>query len=246
MAQNGLHGLIGLTLTRMTSKDAHEPGSAIVAKSFAYGFVTGNVLPDVDLAALGITYLFDSKLAMRMHRTATHSLITIAIVTLLGLLLSTTKGGKSYFRGLGTGMLVHSFVDIFLWLSSIDILWPLGSFGFRSEINLWANVKIPPLWNNFLGATDFLMVALFFGYLTKMARRHETNLDFLPKLRAFTAFHYVCFVMYMGLSFFLGRTLFDIAQYGVIILISLPMTWIAVRGSKPTIERLGVSATGYR
>lgn len=245
MAQNGLHGLIGLTLTRATGKTAHEPGKAIVAKSFTYGFVTGNVLPDIDLVALGVTYLFDSELAMRMHRTATHSVLTIAVVTLSGILLSTTKGGRSYFRGLGTGMLVHSFVDIFLWLSSIDILWPLGHFGFRSEINLWTNVKIPPLWNNLLGATDFLMVALFFGYLSNLARRYETNHAFLPKLRVFIAFHYVCFVIYIGLSFFLSRTLFDIAQYGVIILISIPMTWITVRGSKPTIERLGVSAGGY-
>jgi hypothetical protein len=143
-------------------------------------------------------------------------------------------------------MLVHSFVDIFLWLSSIDILWPLGSFGVRSQINLWANVKVPPLWNNFLGATDFLFVALFFGYLTKLARRQESNPSFLPRLRAFTAFHYVCFVMYMGLSFFLDRTMFDIVQYGVIILVSLPMTWIAIRGSKPTTERTGLSSIGYR
>jgi len=246
LAQNGLHGLIGLTLVKITSKDAHEPASAITAKSFAYGFVTGNVVPDIDLAVLGVTYLFDSQLAMRMHRTATHSVLIIAAVTLLGVLLSTTKGGKAYFRGLGTGMLVHSFVDIFMWFSSIDILWPLGHFGLKSEINLWANVTLPPLWGNFLGASDFLLVALFFGYLIRLARRYETNLSFLPKLRAFTAFHYVCFVMYVGLSFFVGRTIFEIAQYAVIILVSLPMTWIAVRGSKPTIERLGVSSLGYR
>ncbi len=246
MAQSGLHGLIGATLTKITGKDASEPGRAIVAKSSAYGFVIGSVWPDVDLAALAVTYLFDSKLAMRMHRTATHSLLIIGLITLLGIMFSTTKGGKSFFKGLGTGMALHSVVDIFLWLAGVDILWPLGQFGIRSEVNLWAKVKIPPLWNNFLGAGDFLAMALFYGYLIRQARTHETNPGFLSKLRAFMAFQYVCFILYMGLSFFLSRTLFDIAQYAVVVLVNLPMTWIAIRGSKPTIERLGVSSIGYR
>ncbi|MGE5580860.1 MAG: metal-dependent hydrolase [Bacillota bacterium] len=246
MAQNGLHGIMGLTLARITSKEAREPGLAITARSSAYGFVMGNVLPDIDLIALGVTYLFDSRLAMKMHRSATHSIFTIALVTFLGMLLSTTRGGKAFFRGLGTGMLCHSFVDIFLWLSSIDILWPLGYFGVRSEINLWTGIKVPPLWNNFLGATDFLMVALFFGYLIRLSRKYETNTRLLPRLRAFAAFHWVCFPIYLGLSFFLSRTMFDIVQYSVIIVVSIPMTWMAVVGSRPTIERLGVSSIGYR
>ena len=246
MAQSGLHGLIGVAVARMTSKEAPEPGRSIAAKSFAYGFVTGNVLPDIDLAALAVTYLFDSKLAMRMHRTATHSLVVIGIVTLLGVLLSTTRGGKSYFKGLGAGMALHTLVDIFLWFSGVDILWPLGSFGVRSEINLWANVKLPPLWNNLLGSTDFLMMALFYGLLMKLSRRYETNVGFLRKLAAFKTFHYVSFLVYVVLSFFLARNLFDIAQYAVIVLVSLPMTWITIRGSKPTLERLGLSSAAYR
>ena len=246
MAQNGLHGLIGTAVTRMTAKQASEPGRAIAAKSFAYGFVTGNVLPDIDLAALAVMYLFDAKLAMRMHRTATHSLVVIAVVTLLGVLLSTTKGGRSYFKGLGAGMTLHSLVDIFLWFSGVDILWPLGRFGLKSEINLWTNVKIPPVWNNLLGSTDFLMMALFYGLLIRLARKYETNVGFLRKLGIFEKFHYLCFFLYVALSFFLTRALFDVAQYAVVVLVSLPMTWITIRGSKPTLERLGLSAAGYR
>jgi len=245
VAQNGLHGIIGLNLARITSKETREPGAAITARSFAYGFVMGNVLPDIDLVALGVTYLFDSRLAMKMHRSVTHSIFTIALVTFLGVLLSATKGGKAFYRGLGTGMMCHSFIDIFLWLSAIDILWPLGYFGVRSEINLWTGIKIPPLWNNLLGSTDFLMVAVFFGYLGRLARKYETNTGLLPRLKAFTVFHWLCFTVYVVLSFFLDRVTFDIVQYSVIILVSIPMTWMAVVGSRPTIEELGVSSNRY-
>lgn len=238
MAQNGLHGIIGLNLARITGKGTREPESAIATRSFAYGFVMGNVLPDIDLLALGITYLFKPQLAMKMHRSATHSVFTIAMVTFLGMLLSSTRSGRAFFRGLGTGMLCHSFIDIFLWLLPIDILWPLGYFGVRSEINLWAGIKVPVLWNNLLGSTDFLMVALFFRYLGCLARRYGTNARLLPRLRAFALFHWVCFPVYVALSFFLSRTAYDIAQYSVIILVSIPMTWMAVVGSRPTIERL--------
>jgi hypothetical protein len=73
LAQAGLHGLIAISLVKMTRRDAVEPGGAIGAKSFAYGFVSGGVLLDVDLSALAVMYLFDPGKAMRMHRTATHS-----------------------------------------------------------------------------------------------------------------------------------------------------------------------------
>jgi len=246
LAQAGLHGLIGISLVKATRRDVAEPGTAIGAKSFAYGFVSGNVLPDIDLAALGVAYLFDPKLALHMHRTATHSILITGLITLLGTLLSTARGGKSYFRGLGLGMALHSLIDIFLWLSGIDILWPLGHFGIRSEINLWTNVKIPPLWNNFLGAADFLMLALLYMALIRLSRRYETNYGFVPALRGFMVFHYVGFAAYMGLSFFLTRAMFDIALYAVIVVTSLPMTWIAIVNSRPSLERLGVADTGYR
>jgi membrane-bound metal-dependent hydrolase YbcI (DUF457 family) len=222
-----------------------EPGRAIASKSFDYGFVSGSVLPDVDLAALAAMYVFDPGKAMRMHRTATHSLVIVGLATALGVLLSTTRGGKSYFRGLGLGMALHSFVDVFLWLSGIDILWPLGHLGLPSQVNLWTNVKIPPLWNNFLGAADFLMLALFYMTLIGLSRRYETNYRFVPTLRAFTVLHWVGFAAYVGLSFFLSRTLFDIALYAVIVLVSLPMTWIAIVKSRPSLERLGASTVGY-
>jgi hypothetical protein len=40
--------------------------------------------------------------------------------------------------------------------------------------------------------------------------------------------------------------MFDIALYAVIVVTSLPMTWIAIVNSRPSLERLGVADTGYR
>lgn len=225
----------------MTNRTVKDPGSSVEAKSFAYGFVSGNVLPDVDLVVLAFTFPFNSKLAMRMHRTATHSLLIIGIIILLGVLLSTTRGGKSFYRGIGAGMAVHSIVDIFLWFSGIDILWPLGHFGIPSEVNLWTWVKLPRIWGNFLGSTDFLMMGLFYLFLLSMARKYETNVNFQPRLRVLMNFHFIAFGCYVVASFFLSRAIFDVVQYAVLVLVSLPMTVIAIRGSKPTIERMAVS-----
>lgn len=242
MAQSGLHGIIGTYFIRSTSRNASEPGKAVAVKSWAYGFISGTVLPDVDLAVLAVTYLFDSKLAMRMHRTATHSLLMIALLTTIAVLMSTTRGGRSFFKGLGLGMAVHACVDILVWFSPVDILWPLGHFGLPSEINLWKWVTLPRLWGNFLGSTDFLMMGLFYLYLLRLGRKHETNPMFLPKLRGMMVFNFVAFALYLGASFFLTRTIFDIAQYAVVVLVQLPMTVAAIRGSKPTIERIAVNS----
>lgn len=245
MAQSGLHGIIGTAFVNATSRNASEPGRAVAAKSWAYGFISGSVLPDVDLAALAVTYLFNSKLAMRMHRTATHSLVMIALFTAITIILSTTRGGKAFFKGVGTGMAVHAAVDILVWFSAVDILWPLGHFGLPSEINLWKWVSLPRLWGNFLGSTDFLMMGLFYLYLLRLGRKYETNPSFLPKLRGMMAFNFVAFSLYIGASFFLTRSIFDVAQYAVVVLVQLPMTVIAIRGSKPSIERIAINS-GYR
>jgi len=175
MAQGGLHALIGTVIVKATGKDAAEPGRAVAAKSFAFGFVTGNVLPDVDLAALALASFFDRDLALKMHRTATHSLVVIALFTTIGLLFSTTRGGRSFFQGLGMGMVLHVLFDVLMWFSPVDILWPLGRFGIPSDVNLWTWFSLPRLWLDLLGSTDFLLMALFYQYLLGRGRRYGTS-----------------------------------------------------------------------
>jgi membrane-bound metal-dependent hydrolase YbcI (DUF457 family) len=246
MAQGGLHALIGTVIVKATGKDAAEPGRAVAAKSFAFGFVTGNVLPDVDLAALALVYFFDRDLALKMHRTATHSLVVIALFTTIGLLFSTTRGGRSFFQGLGTGMVLHVLFDVLMWFSAVDILWPLGRFGIPSEVNLWTWFSLPRLWLDLLGSADFLLMALFYQYLLGRGRMYGTNVRFLPALRSFMLLHLALFAAFAGLPFFLSADMFEIVHYDAIVLLTLPMTAVAVIRARPTIERLAVASIDYR
>lgn len=246
MAQSGFHGIIGTALGRMVRKDSVDPGTAVLAKSLAFGLLVGNIAPDLDLIPLAITFLWNPALAMRMHRTATHSIVVIGLVTLAGRFFSTTKGAKSFFTGLGLGALTHTLVDVLVWFSGVDILWPLGSFGIPSRINLWKNVTIGRLPGNLLGAADFLAFGLFYTYLLRLGRRYETNVTFLPVLKRLAAFQFIAFGVYSTLAFFISRALFEIAQYALFVVVCIPMTWYVVAKTRPTVERMAVFSIDSR
>ncbi|QUL98391.1 MAG: metal-dependent hydrolase [Candidatus Fermentithermobacillus carboniphilus] len=237
MAQSGFHGLIGLGLAKSGHWKMHRSDTES-RQSFAFGFVVGNVIPDADLLPLAITYLFDPALAMRMHRTATHSLVVIGLFTLISLALARTRRARYLFLGSALGAVCHSLVDIAVWFSGVDLLWPLSHFGIPSEINLWKGITVPRLVGNLLGAADFLAFGLFSLYLFNLSKTFETDTDFLPRLRIFTAFHFITFSIYLVLAFILSKTLFEMAQYALFVLVSFPITVYAIFRSRKTIQHL--------
>jgi len=242
MAQSGFHGLIGIALAKTSFRKAKGLDGVRAkdeeAGAFTFGLVAGNVLPDADLLPLAITYLFNPALAMRMHRTATHSLLVIGVLTLFGYALAKNRHGKRLVLGLCVGAVAHCLVDIFLWFSPVDILWPLGHLGLPSEINLWKGVTTPRVVGNLLGAADFLALALFTFYLEKLGQGFETDVSFLPTLRKITLLHSAAFGVFFSASFFLSATVFQIAQYALFLLVSSPIVVYAMFKSKNTIERL--------
>lgn len=246
MAQSGLHGIVGLALSRavgsnVSSASQHGASGERDAlaeewkKGLTFGFILGNILPDVDLLPLAITFLFNSELAMRMHRTATHSLLLSVPLILIGWLFLRGRT-KGLVTGLGLGALTHSVLDIFLWFSSVDLLWPLGRWGIPSLVNLWSGAKLPRFVGNFLGALDYLAFALYFVSLTNIAKKKETDLEFLPRLRLFTALNLAFFALYTILSGVLSRTIFDIAHYAMFVLVFFPLAVYSTFKMRNTIE----------
>lgn len=247
MAQSGFHGILGLAVARAVGGRPSEAGSSQaengeaskseIRKGLVFGFVLGNILPDADLLPLAITFLFDSRLAMRMHRTATHSFVVIVPLMLLGWLFLRGRG-KGVTLGLGIGAITHSVLDIFVWFSSVDLLWPLGSWGVPSVVNLWAGIETGRIVGNFLGALDYLAFALYFSFLARMARARETDVDFLPKLRLFTVLNLAVFAVYTVLSFVLSKGLFEIAHYAVFVLVFFPIAVYTTVKMRSTIEAI--------
>lgn len=239
MAQAGFHGVMGIYLAvKLTrgrfSSEVEDTGSRGV---FGFGFILGNLLPDVDFFLLGPIYLFNSQLGLAMHRSWSHSVLTILLFAAILWLIAGRRAerGKMLALGVGSGMLLHALADMVVWFSSVDFLWPLGWLGIKSRVDLWAWYDPPRVVSNLLGAIDYLAFAVFFLYLGSLARKMGTNTAFLPRLRTFVRLNLALFVVYTVLSFFLGN-LFDIAHYALFILIFFPMALYVTVKMRPTIE----------
>jgi len=252
MAQLGLHGIIGLyggrAVTRPVAPPATAPATAPepapetlrAKKDFAFGFVLGNILPDTDFFLLVLAYLFAPRAAVTLHRSFSHSLITITALTAV-LLLVRGRSGRPLAWGIGLGMVTHAVVDMFVWFSAVNFLWPLGYLGVPSVVNLWAGFTTPRLLSNLLGAADYLAFALYFLALREAARSTGTVQNLLPRLIWFTNLNWVLTVVFTALSFILGG-FFDIVHYALFTLVMLPIVlWTTVK-FRPAIEAFATAA----
>lgn len=225
MAQAGLHGLIGLALTQIAGQDAKGYDKDRVGR-FKWGFVVGNMLPDIDLLLVLplLPFLKSDTLAV-VHRTFTHSLVTQGVLCLLYYFFWARRNPQrqGLVTGLWLGMLVHSATDMFLWMSHVDLMWPLGVFGLKTDFNAWVNLQLLPIPGNLLGAAEFLVIGLYFRYLTRIARISGQDLRMLPSLGRAEWLMYALFLVSAVLAFFLAPGLHTLVTFPVVGLVGIPM-----------------------
>lgn len=239
MAQAGLHGVAGICLSRHLAPVVIRGDAA--RKAFVFGFVLGNLLPDTDFFLLGPWFLVNARQALTLHRTWSHSILVIALVTLLLWAWRRREpGGAGLALGAGLGMLLHSLVDMLVWFSAVDFLWPLGYLGVSGVVYLWSGIHVPALVRNFMGAADYLAFALFFLYLGALARRAGTDTAFLPRLRLFTNLNWIFLAVFTALGVTLTRSqfVFEVAHYAFSILVFFPISLYVVVKMRRTIEQL--------
>ncbi|MDR7420491.1 MAG: metal-dependent hydrolase [Armatimonadota bacterium] len=230
MAQNGIHGLVGLAASRL----AGDRGA------FRFGVVLGNIAPDLDLIPLALLYLFNRDLALSMHRTFTHSLVTAAAVALAAAWLG-RRGGRGLRArwigvGLAAGIVMHGSLDALVWFTPVDLGWPLHLLGLPARVDLWAGYRPPGRVNSYLGAADYLAYAVYLSTLGIMARRHATDQAFVPALRRWVIVFSALFVVYMALARLLSPQAFTVVHYGPFSLAWVPLiVWVSVR-MRATIE----------
>lgn len=248
MAQLGFHGAVGALVASAASS-----GKPVTRgrRAMVFGYVLGNILPDTDFFLLGPLYLVSSELGLSMHRTWSHSVLALLVGLLSTFIVSGMVKGdkKETARGMGLGivlgMATHIALDILIWFSSVDLLWPLGAWGIGSKVDLWAGMRegIPGVVNSILGAADYLAFAVYFVYLKALSRRYGTDQSFLPRLTFFTNLQWVLFVVYMALAFVVLRGLFDIIHYAMFILVMLPIALYVTFKMRTTIESIGTQAS---
>jgi membrane-bound metal-dependent hydrolase YbcI (DUF457 family) len=233
MAQTGLHGIVGAYVSRAVVRGRKDAASG----SAAFGFVLGSILPDADFFAVVAVFPFNPHLAANyIHRTFSHSLIVITAIMLIGLLATRRAKSRALVLGLGAGMLAHVMLDILIWFSGVDLLWPLGFFGLPSKVNLWSWVRLTALEGDLLAAADYAFLALFLGYLSVQAKRLGTDQSYLPVLSRLTWILVTVAAAFVVLAVVLPEGLYQVAHYGLFTLVFLPAVLYSVFRMRNTIS----------
>jgi len=223
MPQNGFHGLGGLLAARSL---ASAPPQEFAA-AFVPSVVFGAILPDADMYPASIAELLGrGELFYEIHRTATHGLSLILVLFILGALLRRCAVGW-VLLGLAIGITTHAVLDLFLWFTQVDLLWPLTKMDGTSVpvVNLWAGVNLPTLVGNGLAAAEFAALALYTRALAGIMKSCGGTAKGMPGWEyAMWAFFIITLITAV-----LFRDTGSIQEYIVFtpyLLVFLPYTWI--------------------
>lgn len=221
MAQAGIHGLAGTAVRRW----------APTKPLLMLGIVLGNLFPDLDNFAVAVATITGGT-TDGLHRTFTHSFFTVLGLWLLFLIVGTiSKQDKWRYFGIGfaIGIIMHIFLDIFVWFGHVQIFWPLAY-----DLNIWAQITPPTWWMQLMMPAEFFCFALFFWVLATMAQNQETNLASLRMVKIWTAVQTVLFILFTILVYTMEKGFMTI--YGATYLFSLVLAWIIVIKLRQTIE----------
>ena len=224
MAQAGIHSMVGMAVRKWTP----------TRKWLMLGIVLGNLFPDADNLAVAVATV-TGKSTEGLHRTFTHSLFFIAAIILVGYVVGwgTKKQRWSNLGlGLGIGVLMHVVLDLLIWFNGVEILWPL-----KSWVNFWEGITPPEWWSQLMMPAENLFFVFFFLLLASTARKKETDVAFLPKLRIWTWVQAALFVIFMVLVFTMDSVFMTI--FGAVYLLSLGLAFGIIIRMRNTVEAIG-------
>jgi len=201
----GMHALIGFTLGSQTNN-----------KIKTLALVFGSLIPDVDLIVGVLAYLLPGgsiDLAKHIHRSWSHSLITISLILVVGLILTelskrnTLTNKKlvylsSFLPFMALGMLIHSFADVLYigYYSHIDALDPTYNPGVElfwpvlTERFALLPIEVDDLIYNFLITSDFLTDSLLLYFpIIYLAFRNATSIKYRKSILFLSIVDFVIF-----------------------------------------------------
>jgi membrane-bound metal-dependent hydrolase YbcI (DUF457 family) len=221
MAQAGIHSMIGMAVRKWTPTHTW----------LMLGIILGSLLPDADNLAVAVATVM--KLPTEgLHRTFTHSLFmvlaVVAVFYLIGRLGKQPRWGNLGV-GLGVGILMHILLDLVIWFNGVAILWPIPSW-----VNFWSGFT-PPAWIDKLNlSAKFLFFALFFVALEGIARKQNTDQEYLGKLGIWTWVQAALFVVFTILVYVMQKGF--MTSYGAVYLLSLALAIGVTLCMRKTVE----------
>ena len=223
MAQAGIHGMIGVAVRKWTPD----------RKWLMLGIVLGNLFPDADNLAVAVATVM-GKSTEGLHRTFTHSLFFVAGIVLIGYVTGWASKKQQWSNlglGLGVGILMHIVLDLFVWFNGVEILWPL-----KSWVNIWEGYTPPEWFMTLMNPLENLFFALYFILLGSVARKRNTNLDYLSKLNVWTWIQGILFVVFLVLAYIMKSGFMTI--YGAVYLLSLGWALGVTIRMRDTVEAI--------
>jgi len=224
MPQAGLHGLTGMVVRRFAGK----------REWLLLGIILGTMLPDMDNVAVAVATLAKME-THGLHRTFTHNIFFVMAILLMFYLVARARKQARWNHlglGLGIGITMHILLDPLGWFNGIHILWPLDY-----ELNLWANVTPPEWFMAFMNPAEMLMFAVYLYALGSWARRYGTDSDYQIKLRNWTIFEVILFVLFTPLAYIMTKGFLTI--FGALYLFSLFMVFFVTIRMRETVEAAG-------
>ena len=221
MAQAGIHSVLGMAVQKWT------PGRMWLL----LGIVLGNLLPDADNLAVAAATVAGLS-TEGLHRTFTHSIIFAGAIVLVFYLVGKQTGASKWNNlgiGLGIGVLMHILLDLLIWFNGVEILWPIPSW-----VNLWTNVTPPVWWSKLMMPLENLAFVFFFLCLAATARKYQTDIEYLPKLRFWTIIQAALFVIFSILVFTMESGFLTI--FGAVYLLSLGLAIGITIRMRDTVE----------
>lgn len=221
MAQAGIHSMVGMAVRKWTP----------ARQWLMLGIVLGNLFPDADNFAVAIATVMGKSTA-GLHRTFTHSVFFVAAVAIVFYIISLAANRPEWGNlglGLGIGILMHIALDLLIWFNGVEILWPLASW-----INLWEGVSPPTWWTKLMLPVENLFFALYFFWLAGVARKHSTDLGYLPRLRIWTWVQVALFVILLVLVYTMETGFTTI--HGALYLLSLILAFSVTIRMRATVE----------
>ncbi len=200
--QGGVHLLSGLILASFSKR-----------KEFKLGAVIGAILPDFDIIITAIAYLIIGEAAADLHRSFSHSLLFIAVVTgitvSLGFIPPIKKRTDYDFLGLGLGLgagiLFHCLLDM-PYLYGIQILWPFSTkmigFPIAPFESFDTSIASDALKLKLLQTTDFYTdIFLFYIPILFLAHKMKKHEDLHLPFLIYIIIDFIVTTIFVGLSF---------------------------------------------
>ena len=195
------------------------------------GIVFGSLFPDADNLLVALATVLKRPVE-GLHRTFTHSLITALVVLIIFWVIGALQKQPRWTNfglGFAIGILLHTLLDLLIWFSGVQLFWP-----FPLWVNLWAGAT-PPVWfMTLMNPLEFLFLGMFFYMLLVLARRYETDSDFLRPLRVWMIIELVLFLIFLPLMYSSIKLTYTV--YGLLYLVSLFVALVFTVRMRATVE----------